>query len=47
MLKFFYNEFYEWGYIKFNRLNRYIRNIFKETFIAKKIYMGIVNNYIN
>ena len=47
MLKVFCNEFHRWGYMEFSRLDQYIRGALKETFIAKVIYMGTANSYIN
>lgn len=47
MLKILQDEFHGWGYIKFSKLDQYIRNDFKETFMAKEIYLSILNGHMN
>lgn len=47
MLDIFHNKFYKWEYMEFSKLDRHIKGTFKETFMIKKIYMGIPNGYIN
>ncbi len=47
MLEIFYEEFYEWGYIEFSRLDKYIRRVLKETFMTKGIYMDRPDGYVN
>ena len=50
MLKVFYKEFYEWKYLEFSRLDKYIRQVLKESFMTKEIYIsrpgGHVNQYL-
>lgn len=36
LVKVFYEKFYKWKYIKFRKLYKYIKHVFKETFIIKK-----------
>ena len=33
--------------MEFSKLDQHIRNALKKTFLAKKIYIGIPNGYIN
>ncbi len=47
MLKVFYDKFYGWEYTEFSKLDRNIRGAFKETFIAKEIYISTHNGHIN
>ncbi len=47
MLKIFCDEFYEWGYTKFSRLDKYIRQVFKETFMTKGIYISRPGDHVN
>ncbi len=47
MLKVFCNEFHGWGYTEFSGLDRHIRGALKETFMAKEIYIGTANDYVN
>ncbi len=47
MLEVFCDEFYRWGYIEFSKLDQYIKKAFKETFMAKKTYMGKLGDYVN
>lgn len=47
ILKVFYDKFYGWKYMKFSKLDQDIRNALKKTFMAKKIYIGSLNSYIN
>ncbi len=47
MLKVFRDEFYGWRYKEFSKLDQHIRGAFKETFMAKGIYMGIPNGHVN
>ncbi len=47
MLEVFREEFYGWGYTEFNRLDKYIRRVLKETFMTKRIYMGRPGGHVN
>lgn len=47
MLKVFYNKFYKCGYTEFSKLNQDIRQTFKKTLMAKEIYMGSSDSYVN
>ena len=47
MLEIFYKEFHKWGYIELSRLDKYIRQVFKKTFMTKKIYMSKPDCHIN
>ena len=47
MLEVFREEFHGRGYTEFSRLDQYIRQILKETFMAKRIYMGKPSGHIN
>lgn len=47
ILKVYYKKFYEQQYIKFGKLNQHIRQILKQTLIAKEIYIGKSSGYIN
>ena len=47
MLEVFCEEFYGWGYTEFSRLDRNIRQVLKETFLARKIYMGSPSDHVN
>ena len=40
-------EFYGWGYTEFRRLDKYIRQILKETLMTKGIYMGRPGGHVN
>ena len=47
MLEVFREEFHGWGYTEFSRLDRNIRRVLKETFMAKGIYMGRPSGHVN
>lgn len=47
MLEVFYKNFHRWGYIEFSRLDQNIRQVFKETFIAKRIYINRLSGHVN
>ena len=47
MLEVFHEKIYRWGYIEFSRLNQNIRQVLKETFMAKRIYMGRPSGHVN
>lgn len=46
-LEIFYEEFYGWRYIKFSRLDKYRRQVFKKSFMIKDIYIDRSGSYIN
>ena len=43
----FCKEYYRWGYTEFIKLDQHIRQAFKETLIAKGIYMGQPSSHVN
>ena len=43
----FYEEFQEWSYMEFSKVDQYIREALKETFMAKKIYIGRPSGHVN
>lgn len=47
MLEVFHKQFYKWGYIDFCKLDYHIKGGLKEIFMAKKIYISKLDNYIN
>ena len=47
MLEIFCKEFYGLGYIEFSRLDQYIRQVLKETFMTKDIYLGRPGSHVN
>ena len=47
MLEVFHEEFHGGGYTEFSRLDQNIKQVLKETFIAKGIYMGRPIGHIN
>ncbi len=47
MLEIFCEEFYGWGYTEFSRLDKYIRQVLKETLITKGIYIDRPGGHIN
>lgn len=47
MLEVFREEFYGYRDTEFSRLDQNIRQIFKETFIIKRIYMGKPSDHVN
>ena len=47
MLKVFRDEFYRWGYTEFSKLDQHIRQTFKETLMAKGIYIGQPSSHVN
>lgn len=47
MLEVFRDEFQGWAYTEFSKLDHHIREAFRETFIAKEIYMGTPSKHIN
>ena len=47
ILEVFCEEFHGWGYIEFSKLDRNIRQVLKETFMAKGIYMGRPSGHVN
>ena len=47
MLEVFCEEFHRWRYTEFSKLDKYIRQVLKKTFMIKKIYMGRPSDYIN
>lgn len=47
MLEIFCKKFHRKGYIKFSKLDKYIRRVFKEIFITKKIYMNKLGDNVN
>jgi hypothetical protein len=47
MLEVFRDEFYGWGYTEFSKLDRHIRGLLKDTFMAKGIYMGKPSGHVN
>ena len=47
ILKVFCDKFYGWKYTEFSKLDQNIRQVFKKTFMAKKIYMDRLSGYIN
>ncbi len=47
MLEDFQDEFHGLGYTKFSKLDHHIRGAFRETFMAKRIYMGKTSGHVN
>lgn len=47
MLKVFYKKFHKERYIKFNRLDKYIKQVLKETFMTKKICISRLKDYVS
>lgn len=47
MLEVFCEKFHRWEYIKFSELDQNKRQVFKEIFMAKKIYMGRPSDHVN
>lgn len=47
MIKVFCSKFYECQYTEFSKLDQYIRGLFKDIFIAKKIYIGKPSSHVN
>ena len=47
MIEIFREEFHGWGYTQFSRLDQNIRQVLKETFMTKGIYMGRSSSHIN
>ena len=47
MLEVFCEEFHRWEYIEFSRLDKYIKQILKETFMTKRIYKDRPNSHVN
>lgn len=47
ILKVFYKKFYKQRYIKFKKLNPYMKQAFKKILIDKKIYIKQFDNYLN
>lgn len=47
MLEVFYEEFYGWGYIEFSKLDQNVRQVFKKTFMTKRIYISRLNSHVN
>ncbi len=46
MLEAFCAKFYEWQYTEFSKLDKYIRQVFKEIFMIKRIYMDKPSGHI-
>ena len=47
MLEVFCNKFYRWGYTEFSKLDRHIRGLLRDTFMAKGIYIGKPSGHVN
>lgn len=47
MLEVFYEEFYGWGYIEFSKLDQNVRQVFKKTFMTKRIYISRLSSHVN
>ena len=47
ILEVFCEKFHGWGYIEFSMLDKYIRQVFKKTFMAKRIYMSRPSSHVN
>lgn len=47
MLEVSHENFYGWRYIECNKLDKYIRQVFKKTFMTRRFYIGRLGGYIN
>lgn len=47
MLEVFREKFYGWRYIEFSKLDKYIRQVLKETLMTKSIYISRPGSHIN
>ena len=47
MLKVFCEKFHRWGNKEFSRLDKYITQVLKKSFMTKEIYMGRPSGHVN